>query len=74
VVESREAALRESGDIIGSSQPVYAELGEILAGTKPLPAGRVVFKSLGVAACDLAAAGVVWHCLKTAQMLKTKVT
>jgi thiomorpholine-carboxylate dehydrogenase len=74
VVESREAALRESGDIIGSSQPVYAELGEILAGTKPLPAGRVVFKSMGVAACDLAAAGVVWHCLKTAQMLKTKVT
>jgi ornithine cyclodeaminase/alanine dehydrogenase-like protein (mu-crystallin family) len=53
---------------------VYAELGEILAGTKPLPAGRVVFKSMGVAACDLAAAGVVWHCLKTAQMLKTKVT
>jgi ornithine cyclodeaminase/alanine dehydrogenase-like protein (mu-crystallin family) len=74
VVESREAALRESGDIIGSSQPVYAELGEILAGAKPLPTGRVVFKSLGVAACDLAAAGVVWHCLKTAQMLKTKVT
>lgn len=74
VVESREAALRESGDIIGSGEPVYAELGEILAGTKPLPNGRVVFKSLGVAACDLAAAGVVWRCLKTEQMVKTKVT
>jgi thiomorpholine-carboxylate dehydrogenase len=74
VVESREAALRESGDIIGSGQPLYAELGEILAGTKPLPSGRVVFKSLGVAACDMAAAGVVWRSLNTAQMLKTKVT
>lgn len=61
VVESREAALRESGDIVASRQPIYAELGEILAGSQPLPAGRVVFKSLGVAACDLAAAGVVWR-------------
>lgn len=61
VVESREAALRESGDIIGSGQPVYAEIGEILAGHRPVPAARVVFKSLGVAACDIAAAGVVWR-------------
>ena len=61
VVESREAALRESGDIIGSGQPVYAELGEILAGNRAVPKGRVVFKSLGVAASDLAAAGVVWR-------------
>jgi len=61
VVESREAAMRESGDILQSGQPIYAELGEILAGKKPLPTGRIVFKSLGVAACDLAAAGVVWR-------------
>jgi thiomorpholine-carboxylate dehydrogenase len=74
IVESREAALRESGDIIGSRRLIYAELGEILAAAKPLPPGRIVFKSLGVAACDLAAAGVVWRCLKTTQMLKTKVT
>jgi ornithine cyclodeaminase/alanine dehydrogenase-like protein (mu-crystallin family) len=74
VVESREAALQESGDIIGSGQPVYAELGEILGGAKALPKGRIVFKSLGVAACDLAAAGVVWRRLKSAQTLKTKVT
>ena len=59
VVESREAALRESGDIVGSGQPIYAELGEILAGRRPVPEGRVVFKSLGVAACDMAAAAVV---------------
>ena len=61
VVESREAALRESGDIVASGAPIYAEIGEILAGATPLPSGRVVFKSLGVAACDLAAAGVVWR-------------
>ncbi|HEY1502246.1 MAG TPA: ornithine cyclodeaminase family protein [Acidobacteriaceae bacterium] len=61
IVESRDAALRESGDIIGSTQPVYAEIGEVLAGSRPLPQGRVVLKSLGVAASDLAAAGVVWR-------------
>jgi ornithine cyclodeaminase/alanine dehydrogenase-like protein (mu-crystallin family) len=61
VVESREAALRESGDIRGSGRPIFAELGEVLAGTRAVPRGRVVFKSLGVAAADLAAAGVVWR-------------
>jgi thiomorpholine-carboxylate dehydrogenase len=60
VVESREAAMRESGDLIGSGAAVYAEMGEILAGKRPVPVGRVVFKSLGVAAADMAAAGVVW--------------
>jgi len=60
VVESREAALRESGDLLSSGQTVYAELGELLAGTKPKPTGRAVFKSLGVAAEDLAAAAMVW--------------
>ena len=64
VVESREAALRESGDIIASGRPIDAEIGEILAGTRPVPKGRVVFKTLGVAACDLAAAGVVWHAVQ----------
>lgn len=60
VVESREAAQRESGDLIASGQTVYAELGELLAGAKPKPSGRAVFKSLGVAAEDLAAAALVW--------------
>ena len=60
VVESREAAQRESGDLLGSGQAVYAELGELLAGSKPKPSGRVVFKSLGVAAEDLASAALVW--------------
>jgi thiomorpholine-carboxylate dehydrogenase len=60
VVESREAAMRESGDILGSGASVYAELGELLAGKVALPAGRrVVYKSLGIAAEDVAAAQLV---------------
>ncbi|MGA8160885.1 MAG: ornithine cyclodeaminase family protein [Acidobacteriaceae bacterium] len=61
VVESREAAQRESGDLLGSGAGVHAELGELLAGTKPKPSGRAVFKSLGVATEDLAAAALVWQ-------------
>jgi ornithine cyclodeaminase/alanine dehydrogenase-like protein (mu-crystallin family) len=62
IVESREAALRESGDIIDTSTPIYAELGEILAGMIPPPSnGRVVYKGLGIAAEDLAAARLVYE-------------
>jgi ornithine cyclodeaminase/alanine dehydrogenase-like protein (mu-crystallin family) len=61
VVESREAAMRESGDVIGSGEPICAEIGEILAGLRPVPERRVVYKSLGVAAEDLAAAALVWR-------------
>ena len=62
VVESREAAGKESGDILATKSPIYAELGEILAGDVPAPTnGRVVYKSLGVAAEDLAAARLVYE-------------
>jgi len=62
IVESREAALKESGDVAYSGATVYGELGELLAGTKPMPdaGGRIVFKSLGVAIEDLAAALLVY--------------
>ena len=60
VVESRASAMRESGDVIGSGEPIHAEIGEVLAGLQPAPVRRVVFKSLGVAAEDLAAAALVW--------------
>jgi ornithine cyclodeaminase/alanine dehydrogenase-like protein (mu-crystallin family) len=61
IVESREAALRESGEIVISQVPVYAELGEILDGRKPAPTGRnVIFKSTGIAVEDLAAAKLVY--------------
>jgi len=63
IAESRESALRESGDIIDTGTPIYAELGEILAGRiAPPPQGRrVVYKGLGIAAEDLAAARLVYE-------------
>ncbi len=61
VVESREAALRESGDILKSGARVYAELGELLAGSVALPAGRrIVYKALGIGAEDVAAGQLVY--------------
>jgi thiomorpholine-carboxylate dehydrogenase len=60
IVDSRDAAAKESGDILLAKATVYAELGELLAKTKPLPDGPViVFKSLGIAVEDIAAARLV---------------
>ena len=61
VVESREAALRESGDILQSGARVYAELGELLNGSVALPSGRRVYKALGIGAEDVAAARLVYE-------------
>jgi ornithine cyclodeaminase/alanine dehydrogenase-like protein (mu-crystallin family) len=61
VVDSREAVLQESGDVILSKAPIYAEVGEIFAGTKPKPPSgcTTVFKSVGIAVEDIAAAKLV---------------
>lgn len=60
VVDSREAARIEAGEILLAGATVYAELGEILAGKVPKPAAEwTVFKSLGLAVEDLAAAKLV---------------
>jgi ornithine cyclodeaminase/alanine dehydrogenase-like protein (mu-crystallin family) len=40
VVESRAAARAEAGDVILSKTPIYAEVGEIFAGLKAIPAGQ----------------------------------
>jgi ornithine cyclodeaminase/alanine dehydrogenase-like protein (mu-crystallin family) len=62
-VESREAASRESGDIIAAGR-IFAEIGEVVAGTQP---GRgsedeiTLFKSVGVAVEDIAAADLVYR-------------
>jgi ornithine cyclodeaminase/alanine dehydrogenase-like protein (mu-crystallin family) len=62
VVESREAALQESEEIMHSGAQIYAELGELLAGMKPKPQGKAtVFKSLGIAVEDVAAAELVYR-------------
>lgn len=60
-VESREAAMKESGDIIAAGR-IFAEIGEVVAGSKK---GResddeiTLFKSVGVAIEDIVAADLV---------------
>ena len=67
VVESRLAAQQESGDILQSGAAIYAELGELLSGSKPIPeADRIVFKSVGIAAEDVATAQLIYTKLKSA--------
>ncbi len=61
IVESIEAAAQESGDIVKSAVPIYAELGQILAGTKSKPQSRnTIYKGLGVAVEDIAAACLIY--------------
>jgi len=62
-VESRESALVESGDLLAAGT-IFAEIGEVVSGTKP---GRqsddeiTLFKSLGTAVEDIAAADLVYQ-------------
>src|SRR5437762_10970037 len=61
-VDSREGALKESGDVILSGAKIYAELGEVLAGKVPARANETtIFKSLGMAVEDIAAATLVYR-------------
>src|SRR5436853_1261320 len=61
-VDSREGAMKESGDVILSRATIYAELGEALAGKVP-PRTRetTISKSLGMAEEDVAAALLVYR-------------
>jgi ornithine cyclodeaminase/alanine dehydrogenase-like protein (mu-crystallin family) len=62
VVESREAAQREPGDILLSEARIAAELGELLNGAGIERGERpVVFKSVGIAIEDVAAAKLVYE-------------
>jgi thiomorpholine-carboxylate dehydrogenase len=61
VVESRAAAGQESEDIRSSGAMIDAELGELLTATTPRrQAGRTIFKSVGLAVEDMAAAKLVY--------------
>ncbi|KXK63882.1 hypothetical protein AWW66_00025 [Micromonospora rosaria] len=69
-VDSREAALREAGDLLVpisegvlDTDHVRAELGEVIAGRHPGrtgPAATTLFKSLGLAVEDLVAGRLVY--------------
>src|ERR671932_551303 len=62
-VDSREAAMKESGDVIAAGE-IFAEVGEVVSGAKP---GRrsaeevTLFKSLGLAVEDAATAELVYR-------------
>jgi ornithine cyclodeaminase/alanine dehydrogenase-like protein (mu-crystallin family) len=61
-VDSREGAMKESGDVILSGAEIFAELGEALAGKFPTRANEItVFKSLGMAVEDITAALLVYR-------------
>ena len=65
VVDSYEGARKESGDVILSNATPFAELGEILNGTKTVePDATTIFKSLGMAVEDVAAAKLVYDATK----------
>jgi alanine dehydrogenase len=69
VIDHRESSMAEAGDLLipleqglMTEDHIYAELGEIAAGTKPgrtSPQEITFFKSVGVAVQDVAAAGAV---------------
>jgi thiomorpholine-carboxylate dehydrogenase len=64
VAEGRACVERESGDILLSGARVQAEIGEILADPSAATVPRdqrIVFKSVGMAVEDLAAARLVWQ-------------
>jgi ornithine cyclodeaminase/alanine dehydrogenase-like protein (mu-crystallin family) len=61
-VDSRQGAMKESGDVILSGAKIYAELGEALAGKVPSRTNETtIFKSLGMAVEDIAAALLVYR-------------
>src|SRR5213078_3694607 len=64
IVDSREGALRESGDVILSGAPIFAEAGEVFANLRrPAQGATTVFKSLGLAVEDIVTAQLVYHAL-----------
>jgi ornithine cyclodeaminase/alanine dehydrogenase-like protein (mu-crystallin family) len=61
VVESREAGMREPGDILLSEAFISAEIGELLNGATLDRQDRpVIFKSVGIAVEDIATANLVY--------------
>jgi ornithine cyclodeaminase/alanine dehydrogenase-like protein (mu-crystallin family) len=65
IVDSREAVLKESGDVILSKAPIFAEAGELFAGSKRSDrSATTVFKSVGIAVEDIAAARLVYDAIE----------
>ncbi|XP_041818822.1 ketimine reductase mu-crystallin [Chelmon rostratus] len=59
--DSREGAMAESGDVVLSGAEVFAELGDVINGTKPAHREKTtVFKSLGMGVEDAVSAELVF--------------
>lgn len=68
IVDSYEGARNEAGDVILSGATPFAELGEVLNGTKRVAPGRTtIFKSLGMAVEDVAAAKLVYEAAQSSR-------
>ncbi|HJU31967.1 MAG TPA: ornithine cyclodeaminase family protein [Hyphomicrobiaceae bacterium] len=67
VVDSREAVLKESGDVILSGAAIAAEAGELFAGVRTVDrSATTIFKSVGLAVEDIATARLVYDALARA--------
>lgn len=62
LVESRDAARDQAGNVRGSGCAIFAEVGEVYAGTKIVPEGAtVIYDSVGIAIQDMAAARLAFE-------------
>jgi thiomorpholine-carboxylate dehydrogenase len=62
IVDSREGARAESGNVRRHGAEIHAELGEVLDGRRPIdPGATVLFDSIGMACEDVAAAMLVYE-------------
>ncbi|KAK7063301.1 hypothetical protein SK128_023555 [Halocaridina rubra] len=62
--DSRESAENEAGDVIKAGVPVFAEIGEVLLGSKPANKNSLtIYKSLGLAVQDAVTARLVYNML-----------
>ena len=61
VVESRDAARDQAGNVRGSGCEIFAEIGEIYSGARSVPDGAtVIYDSVGIAIMDVAAAKLAY--------------
>ena len=63
-----QAAMDQAGDVRGSGCDIFAEIGEIFAGTKSVPKGATtVYDSIGIAIMDVAAAKLAYDLITSTQ-------
>lgn len=61
IVESRDAAQDQAGNVRGSGCDIHAEIGEIYAGTASVtPGSTIIYDSVGIAIMDVASAKLVY--------------